>query len=238
MKNILFAILAVFTLNVNAAVIYNEITNPGLDSVFLDAGQSSVDTTTGLEWLSFKNDNTAYTLGYSINEMAGFYDTQGWVLASETQVSSLFNTFFGDYGFAAGANGTQSITPEDTSNLLLQSRNSWILSFGSDASIAPDGVVTLQNNSLYSTGMYVKDDGSIGVAGAKIGVNGLDVTTTLYGTGFGISGFTADTKYSNLGVFMVRSDRGLQPPAVPVPAAAWLFMSGLIGLAAIARRKV
>ena len=32
-------------------------------------------------------------------------------------------------------------------------------------------------------------------------------------------------------------DRGLEPPPVPVPAAAWLFASGLIGLVGVARRK-
>ena len=32
-------------------------------------------------------------------------------------------------------------------------------------------------------------------------------------------------------------DRGLNPPEVPVPAAAWLFGSGLLGLMGVARRK-
>ena len=32
-------------------------------------------------------------------------------------------------------------------------------------------------------------------------------------------------------------DRGLDPPAVPIPASAWLMMSGLIGLVGVGRRK-
>jgi hypothetical protein len=32
-------------------------------------------------------------------------------------------------------------------------------------------------------------------------------------------------------------DRGLEPPAVPIPPAAWLFASGIIGLVGVARRS-
>jgi hypothetical protein len=34
------------------------------------------------------------------------------------------------------------------------------------------------------------------------------------------------------------NDPGLPPSIVPIPAAAWLLGSGLIGLAGVARRKV
>jgi len=36
---------------------------------------------------------------------------------------------------------------------------------------------------------------------------------------------------------LTTGSRGLNPPEVPVPAAIWLFGSGLVGLVAIARRK-
>ena len=218
-----------------SAVTYNETTNPALNSVMLDGGHSIVDTTTGLEWLSFKDGDTAYTSGYSINEAASWYDNQGWVLATETQVLNLFNVFFPT--FDDSGNGTQTITPEDPLNLLIQSRNSWILGFGHNATIAGDGTVSFPNNSLYSTGMYLNDDGTIGVAGIKIGVDvaNLNLITTLYGPDYGISSLNADSAYGNLGVFMVRSDRGLPP--VPIPAAIWLFGTGLIALLGIARRK-
>ena len=52
-------------------------------------------------------------------------------------------------------------------------------------------------------------------------------------------GFFAGTPYTE--VFSVNfacvSGCSVTPPAVPVPAAVWLFGSGLVGLAGIARRK-
>jgi len=243
MKKLLFTLLAIVSLNVSATT-YNETTNPALDGVFLDAGQYSIDTTTGLDWLSFKDDGTAYTLGYSINDMASWYYDQGWLVATETQVTNLFNLFFPTFD---DSGSTQTITPEDPANLLIQSRNSWILSFGHNASIADDGTVTFPNDSLYSTGMYLNEDGSVGVAGIKIGiVDGPNLATTLYGPDYGISSLTADSAYGNLGVFMVRdsgrhicnpSIEDCPGPVVPIPAAVWLFGSGLLGLLFAARRR-
>ena len=232
MKKILFTILAVVALNANATV-YNETTNQGLDGVFLDAGYSRVDTTTGLEWLSFKNDETAYTLSYSINEMTSWYADQGWILATETQVTDLFDLFFTDFGATGG--GTQTITPEDPDNVLIQSRNSWILGFGHDAFIAEDGTVTFNEGSLWSGGLYLTDSGDIGIAGIELSLTAdkLNLITTLYGPGHIDSSFTVDTWDAKYGVFMVR-DAGV----VPIPAAIWLFGTGLIALLGIARRKV
>ena len=234
MKNILFTILMIVAFNINATTYY-ETSNPALDSVMLDGGHSIVDTTTGLEWLSFKDDSTAYTLGHSIVDSASWYSSQGWVLATETQVLDLFNVFFPT--FTDSDNGTQTITPEDPANLLIQSRNSWLLGFGHNANIAGDGTVSFPNETLYSTGMYLRDNGTIGIAGIKIGVDvaNLNLITTLYGPDYGIPSLTIDSAYGNLGVFMVRSDRGLPP--VPIPAAIWLFGTGLLGLIAVARRK-
>ena len=42
-----------------------------------------------------------------------------------------------------------------------------------------------------------------------------------------------DEAYTNYGIFMVRDHT-----VVPVPASAWLFMSGLVGLVGVSRRKV
>jgi len=236
MKKILLAILTIVAFNVNA-ITFNESTNPELDSVFLDAGQSNVDTTTGLEWLSFKSNTTAYTLGYSINEAASWYDSQGWVVATESQVSNLFGLFFPS--FSSSSNGTQTIVTEDSSNLLIQSYNSWILGFGHNVTVATDGIVSLTNNSLYSTGMYLNDNGTVGVAGVKVGVDGLNLVTTLYGPDYGISSLTTNSAYNNLGVFMLRHSRHIDPPApvVPIPAAIWLFGSGILGLVGVSRRK-
>lgn len=50
--------------------------------------------------------------------------------------------------------------------------------------------------------------------------------------GMHVTGFTSSGSESFV------NDRGLPPSIVPVPAAAWLLGSGLIGLVGVARRKV
>jgi len=56
-------------------------------------------------------------------------------------------------------------------------------------------------------------------------------TGTLTGTDTSGSGLSANTTSINWNLV------GTDPPAVPVPAAAWLFGSGLIGLGGAARRR-
>jgi hypothetical protein len=233
MKKLLLVLAMISSFNASAAV-YLEKTNPALDSVFLNAGQSSVDTTTGLEWLRISVGDVDYTLGQSINSANSHFGADGWLVASAGQVSDLFNLFFPM--FSPGANGTEVINGEDPESVVNQSRNSWILSFGADVDVS-GGPVTLNNNQLSSRAMYLNDDGTVGIAGTKISIGSdLDVSTTLYGPEFGIASFTADTSYTNIGVFMVRQYVA-DVPDVPIPASIWLFGSGLIGLALVSRRK-
>jgi len=42
---------------------------------------------------------------------------------------------------------------------------------------------------------------------------------------------------SHVSIYSANSGRGLEPPAVPIPASVWLFGSGLLGLVGVARRK-
>lgn len=58
-----------------------------------------------------------------------------------------------------------------------------------------------------------------------------DYITTHYGTDPDYYGIAENDKAALYGSFLVR------PSVVPVPAAAWLFGSGLLGLTAVARRK-
>ena len=52
-----------------------------------------------------------------------------------------------------------------------------------------------------------------------------------------VGGFNVDGGDASAFIYGENTDRG-GPPQVPIPAAAWLFGSGLIGLVGIARRKV
>ena len=67
-----------------------------------------------------------------------------------------------------------------------------------------------------------------------ITLSGPSIGSTLYGPNYSEYVTTSDEAYTNYGVFMVRD----YTPPVPIPAAIWLFGSGLLGLVAIARRKV
>jgi hypothetical protein len=54
---------------------------------------------------------------------------------------------------------------------------------------------------------------------------------------FGLTGALPNTTISDV-MFSFGTTAGDNLPAIPIPAAVWLLGSGLIGLAAIARRKM
>ncbi len=235
MKKLLFVFLTTFALTANSAVI-NEITNPYLDNLFLDAGISNVDTTTNLEWLKFRtypftpaNNNT---FSNSITEAEAYYGASNgsWRVAYETEVSNLFRMFFPT--FSDGGGGSQVIIGEDPTSLVIQSRNSWMTAFGADVDLS-GGSVTLNNSSLFSQGLYRNDDHSIGLTGIMLAESSGDLATVLYGSNYTLVDLSDTQPFTNIGVFMVRD----YIPAVPIPAAVWLFGSGLLGLVAVARRK-
>jgi len=89
---------------------------------------------------------------------------------------------------------------------------SWNLGSGSYLLMTGD-------SSLYGNDFYAADYG-YGWGGYQLTVNGAALATS-FEEGNLNGSFTAST-----------------PSAVPVPAAAWLFASGLVGLVGFARRKV
>jgi hypothetical protein len=73
---------------------------------------------------------------------------------------------------------------------------------------------------------------------------GLNTAVTLYGiTGNGdktsVQSYILGTnlELSNTGVLSISGGTGSPPPPVPLPAAVWLFGSGLLGLIGVGRRK-
>ena len=229
--------LTVASLNISAAT-WNETTNADLNDYISITSESVIDSSSGLEWLMFDTGDTNFTLGYTLQEAEDSYSGDGWMLATETQVNDLFDTFFSGLYVDSG-DGTQSGIPESETSKIIQSRNSWLLAFGNDAIIADDGSVDFNPdnpNVIYSTGAYLADDEiSLGISGIKIDFDfdEKNLLTTLYGPGFTFDDpDPLNSSYSGDGVFMVRNSS-----VVPVPAAAWLFMTGLLGLVAVARRK-
>ena len=232
MKTFILGTLAALAFNVNAATttIY-ETTNPLLDTTFLNTGISHVDTTTGLEWLDFGSlVDGPTTLNFSVDYAESYYGAGngGWRLADETEVYNLFNRFF-EPDFDGGTNGIMMLPEGDGQSTLIQSRNSWLISFGTDATEVI-GSQDTEDAHIWSAGFYVDENDDVQILGVEFDVAGL--TSNIYGTEYDVTGLTRTQGYDNIGVFMVRDYT-----VVPIPAAIWLFGSGLIALLGIARRK-
>lgn len=234
MKKLLATLTLITAVSANAAtVVIDETTNPVLDTTFLDAGNAThVDTTTNLEWLDFGSlVSGEITFGYSINEAVAAYSSQDFRLATYDEIYTLFDRFFPT--FDGGNTGTMVIDEGDGTDPLLSSRNSWIFGFGTDAEVLESGTVISDTGFIYSTGMYIDENGDVQILGLKISAEET-ITTTLYGpefTGGTSLGLDLDSANTNLGVFMVRDYA-----VVPVPAAVWLFIGGFLALIGTARR--
>ena len=228
MKTLIITMLMVLSFNVCATTTYSQTTLPRLDTTFLDVGISHWDTTTGLEWLDFGGlVGDPITFGHSVNSAEAAYGVGngGWRLANYTEVHNLFNMFFPF--FVDDGDGSMALDEVHDSESV-EARNSWLLSFGSD------GVSTIELDAatlISSRGFYVDALGAVQRMGLTIG--GPIFGSTLYGPDYSEFATTLDMSGSNYGVFMVRDYT-----VVPIPAAAWLFGSGLLGLVVIARRKV
>jgi hypothetical protein len=228
------AVVLLLSTNVNADLISHS-------GYTLDT-DTNVITDGNLEWLRWD-----ITTGMSINQALSVYSTDGWRLASNTVMANLFNSFsFNSIVFDTDETTSQyGGTPADntTEN---SPANQFIELFGytsySSGTVNdccggtyyydPNDPATQANalfgedantNGLFNNG-WVRDDFT------------LDGRTEPGWVGLGgeYAYLTADYISSTTGVALVR---GETISAVPIPAAAWLFGSGLIGLIGIARRK-
>lgn len=228
MKKLLLILAFAFSFNANADII--ETTDPILDGTFTDEGLYHLDHNTGLSWLNF-SDLVAgdLTLGYSVTDNQEWFGKTGWRLPTYTEVYGLFGTFFGD-DFVDSGDGTMTFAEGDGTSNILPERNSWLMDFGTDA-IATTGSIISEDALINSIGLYLDENNVVQMMGVEFDT--LNLTTTIYGMDYNRTDLDINTFYTEegYGVFMVYDT------VVPIPAAIWLFGSGLIALLGIARRK-
>ena len=225
MKNLILTLLMAFTISANADVI-NQTTSDRLNTEFADLGVTHLELATGLEWLDFgtliAGERTNVTYGHSVDSAIAAYSPQGFRMATESEVRNLWDLFFPS--FVNEGNGTMAIDDTDSMYATLsEERNSWFFAFGS--------WIDATEGDLYSLGFYLDDAaGAVQEAGVDLLTNPL--LSNLYGPDFRKWTTGTDEAFDDRGVFMVRDYS-----VVPIPAAIWLFGTGLIALLGIARRR-
>jgi hypothetical protein len=192
------------------------ILSTSANAAIIDNGTYTTDTSTGLDWL----DLTA-TAGMSYNQVSAELGAggifEGWTYATRAQVSGFWDSFGGDSNYYNGWS-TQNNGLFDAMAPLVGD-----LYCASTGCATGDGFsywLTADFNSASTVFMSRSWDS----ATANPSATGDDFSLSNYILGLDQSG-------ENAGSALVRVS------AVPVPAAAWLFGSGLLGLIGVARRK-
>jgi len=199
------------------------VLSTSVNAALIDNGGYTTDTETGLDWLDL-----SATFGYSYNSAlsaSSGYEGGGWSYANNEQVDMLFTQLFPNFIDNVG-NGSADSQYGPYSGQLAEITNFTNL-FGTHN----DGV----HHITY--GLYNGDSSILQMMGAwKFINNGRGV---VYGSDwthdYTAAGFTTGSS-PFYGTYLVRTNPDYVS-AVPVPAAVWLFGSGLIGLVGFARRK-
>lgn len=176
-------------------------------------GNYTSDTVNGLDWLDL-----IHTSNYSYNNAiaaSSSVDGGGWRYATNTEIISLYSQLF------------PSLAPSVhvVFGTLLPQIDDFTSIFGTSYALT-------WSQGIYSRGLYEDEAGVLRLAGVENAnlINGAN--SVIYGLSHGsIFESARNTPSDTVGTFLVR------PSVVPVPAAVWLFGSGLLGLIAVARLK-
>lgn len=207
------SLLTAITLNVNAELI-------SIDLNHTNDGLITRDTVSGLDWLDLTS-----TLGQSVNETnnnQGGWISKGFRYANEAEVIRLFlnsapNAFINYSPF----NGPYPNYIEPNSE-------------NRDAVYALQQLLGItyhlhqhNDSDIVGFGLYLNFDDEYITNPVRGGTYTANDEDTIFALFINDGQFNQDYSYSGAGSFLVRTS------PVPIPAAVWLFSTGLLGLFAL-----
>jgi len=212
-KYVITVTALVLTSNVNAALISVD---------WLSVGDNSItrDNTSGLDWLDL-TATTSISYDTVLAEQVAGGQFDGWRYATTDEVSTMFLSNFG------------------------------IDLYNGNTSFGPPPAGLAQATGFFGDTIIGIGPQFTGIAGRTSDVNVFNNAHLVVGADYNSSTSTffrridpnLNTHYSSdisinefTGSWLV-SDGAWEPSAVPVPAAVWLFGSGLLGLIGVAHRK-
>jgi hypothetical protein len=208
MRHVFTALLLIVSFNATAALV--------------DNSWFTTDTNSGLDWLDL-DQSTGLSLNNAETALVG------WRPATNNEVEGIFWQLFD--GFYDNASSYNSNLEGISSTLLSQSIYPAYTGHNTDALFFTSlfGFTQYQGyaNRTLAYGLYIDEDGIPQMMGTLADIT--DGRGTIFGLEYE-GEFDSNTTNTSYGIYLVRST------AVPVPAAIWLFASGL-GLLGWFRRK-
>jgi len=188
------------------------VLSTNVNAALIDNGNYTTDDVNQLDWLDL-----SYTEGVSYTDATSVADTVeggGWTYATDAQVTSMWGQIFSsDWIPTASGNITSTAYTEEV--------DTFTEMFG-----------VLENHPDYSGTLgWFRDDASILRLMGVVNYLDPDAPDEMLGPDYTANFNSVQGGVGNAGTYLVRTS------VVPVPAAAWLFGSGLLGLIGVARRK-
>jgi len=183
-------------------------------STLVDNGNYTTDLVSNVEWLDF-----SFTSGVVFNQavsVASSVEGGGWRYATNGEVEGLFSQLF-DPAIAYGMYSPLPYQNLDVTDFTDLFGSSYLYHSNDDTSIR-------------SWGMFTDEDGIVRIGGVTDCLNSDCSFDYIYGLESELV-YNTTTSGTPVSTYLVRD-----VSAVPVPAAVWLFGSGLIGLVGVARR--